>query len=285
MNLKIGFGIFNSWRACAHLLLFVLAFSLNAPHSVAGIFTISDDNSSADFDTTNPGNNSSWVVDGTDHLFQQAFWYRLGNNPEVSLHSLPIVVEGVTDTNFDFNPDTLFVRYNGGAFLADVRYVLDGGAAGSFVSDIAEQITITNTGAIPLDLHFFQYVDFDLNGSVGGDSAVFTNANAVQQSEGSAVLTETVITPVPAHREINDFPATVNSLNDLFPTTLNDAPAIGTALGPGDMTWAFQWDTVIGPNQSFQISKDKHLVGVPEPASALLLTIAAISAVMKRKIA
>ena len=243
--------------------------------SFAGTFTLVDGNSIAAFDTSLPDNHYSWEVDGVDHLFQQAFWFRLGTvDPETSLHTLPIDVEGTTDTNFDGDDDTLFVRYIGLDFDAEVRYTLDGGAPGSFASDLAEQVSITNTGSIPLDFHFFQYVDFDLAGSEEFDTAVFTNANAVQQTQGPLAISETVITPAASHREIDYFPATHSKLTDASPTTLSDTPAIGTPLGPGDVTWAFQWDVVIAPGLTFQISKDKNLVGVPEPTALALAGLA-----------
>lgn len=242
-------------------------------HSLAALFTLIDDNSSMTFNTASSSNATSWVVDGVNQLNQQAFWYRVGNAAEQSVHSLPIAFETATNTNFDPNLDTLFVRYLGGGFHIDVRYSLDGGLPGSRASDIAEQISISNTGAAPLDFHFFQYNDFDLNGTAQGDSATFTNLNAVQQSEGTLSLSETVITPVPSHREIAFFPTTLNKLTDGGPTTLSDTPGTGVVLGPGDLTWAYQWDFVLPTGGTFQISKDKHLVGVPEPAAAVLLSM------------
>jgi hypothetical protein len=186
---------------------------------------------------------------------------------------LPIAVQGTSDSNFDGNPDTLFVRYNGAGFRTDVRYVLDGGAPGSGTSDMGEQISITNVSDGPMDFHFFQYTDFDVRGTAGDDSAVFTNLNAVDQYEGVARLTETVVTPVPSHREIALFPVTRNKLSDGVATTLSDTP-IGTVVGPGDLTWAYQWDVVIQPGSTFQISKDKAIRAIPEPATASLLGLA-----------
>jgi hypothetical protein len=243
--------------------------------SVAAIFTLTDDNSVAQFDTASSANNFNWFVDGNDQLAQQAFWYRVGNVPEQSVHTLPIGVQGVSDANFDGNSDTLFVRYNGAGFRIETRYVLDGGAPGSGASDMGEQISITNTLTSPLDFHFFQYADFDLGAA---DSAVFTNANSVRQFSPGSELTETVVTPVPAHREIAFFPVTLNKLNDGLPTTLSDAPPIGTVFGAGDVTWAYQWDVLLQPGQTFQISKDKNLSAgsqVPEPAACSLLSLAA----------
>jgi len=195
---------------------------------------------------------------------------------------LPIAVEGVTDTNFDSNPDTLFVRYAGAGFTAEVRYTLAGGSAGSLASDLAEQISIHNVSTTPLDFHFFQYVDFDLLGSSGGDTAEFINGNTVKQWEGISSLSETVITPLPSHREIDVYDVTLQKLNDALATTLTDLPALGVALGPNDMTWAFQWDRVIEGGKTFQISKDKNLTGVPEPASLALLAFAVLLGSFRR---
>jgi hypothetical protein len=236
-----------------------------------------DDNSSADFDTATPANNYNWFVDATDLLAQQAFWYRVGSaGPESSVHTLPIGVQGTTDANFDGNPDTLFVRYNGAGFRIETRYALDGGTPGSGNSDMAEQINIINLSGSPLDFHFFQYADFDLSAA---DTVIFTNANTVDQVGGALRLSETVVTPVPSHREAQFFPVTLNKLNDALPTTLIDNAGIGA----GDVTWAFQWDVLIPANGNFQISKDKNITRVPEPGVSALLAAVTMAIAMKRR--
>ncbi len=240
------------------MLAFLLFFICSPAQSRAGLFTLSDDNSVAEFDTGNQAGAYSWQVDGVEQLYQQWFWFRVGNTAESSLDALPIAVEGATDANFDGFDDTLFTSYNGPGFTIQVRYGLNGGAVGSNASDMSEQISIHNTSGSNLDFHFFQYTDFDLQGLAGNDTAVFTNPNAVQQASGAYRLTETVVTPVPNHREIAVYPTTVNNLNDGLPTTLSDTP-IGQVLGPADLTWAFQWDVTIAPGGTFQISKDKNL--------------------------
>jgi hypothetical protein len=245
-----------------------------AQHSVGAIFNLVDGNSSALFDTSTQANNYRWFVNGVNQLSQQAFWYRVGNvGPEVTVHGLPIGAQGTTDPNFDGNPNALYVRYNGAGFQIETQYVLDGGLLGSNSADMSEQISITNTSAAPLDFHFFQYANFDLQNTAGGDTAVFTNPNTVDQNEGVIRLTETVVTPVPSHREIAFFNTTLAKLADGVATTLTDAPPYGTVLGPGDMTWSYQWDIVIPPNATFQISKDKNLNAIPEPAAIALLGI------------
>ncbi len=273
---------------CAILFCAFFIGSLSGPlaqRSDAALFTLTDGNSIANFDTSSQANAYGWSVDGIGQLFQQAFWFRVGNVAEQSLDVLPIGLQGTTDTDFDGNPDTLFVRYNGGGFDVEVRYVLDGGSPGSGASDMGEQISIISRSQDPLDFHFFQYSDFDLQGTIGGDSGVFTNLNAVRQYEGAIRLTETVVTPVPSHRELAFYSSTITKLNDAVATTLDDLPAIGTVLGPGDLTWAFQWDFALPAGSTFQISKDKNLSAgtIPEPATLALLMAGVALLLSKRR--
>jgi large repetitive protein len=268
-------------RAGFYFFVLSVLCGISAQPSDAALFFLSDRNSTASFETETQANHFSWNVDGRQYLKGgvnpgQAFWYRIGDaGPEQSVHTtLPVLAQGATDTNFNGNPETLFVRYGNAALQIDTSYRLNGGLAGSGTSDLTEQISISNLTASPMDFHFFQYADFDLPGP-GGDNAVFTNANTVDQFKGAFQLTETVVTPVPSHREVAFFPATLNKLNNAGPDDLNDLPPIGVALGPGDVTWAYQWDVVIPPSSTYLISKDKHITGpqVPEPAAFVLLTI------------
>jgi hypothetical protein len=264
--------------------LFLIALSASAPQSHAGLFTLVDDNSSAFFNTASPANTSSWIVDGVNHLNQQAFWFRVGNVAETSLHTLPIATEFATNTNADPGLNNLFVRYSGTGFFVDVNYSLDGGSTGSNVSDMGEQITITNTTGSPLDFHFFQYVDFDINATPGDDFVVFDDPHAVLQYDSTLSVAETADAPEPHHREADFYNGILVKLNDGVATTLNDTPPIGTPIGFGDLTWAFQWDVVIAPFGSYQISKDKLITAVPEPAAFGLMSIGAgMLLAMRRK--
>ena len=277
------------WAVLTVTSVFLFFFCLSgyfAQHAPAGFFTLIDDNSTMTFDTEEPAeqaNAQSWEVDGVNQLYEQAFWYRVGNGPEESLHSLPVSAEGTSDVNFDGDDETLFVRYDGVGFNIEVLYTLDGGNPGSKASDLAEQISINSTSSSALDFHFFQYTDYDLEGSVTSDTGLFTNANAVRQSSPGARLTETVITPVPSHRELSEYSSIRDRLTDGLPTTLSDTPAIGTTIGPFDMTWAFQWDFSLPPNSTFQISKDKNLKAIPEPASLSLFGLCGLAMLVRRR--
>src|SRR5437016_1552400 len=113
-----------SVRAGLSVLVFLVFVGALAERSAAALFTLTDNNSVSQFDTATQNNNFNWFVDGTDILAQEAFWYRIGNVvPEASVHTLPIGVQGTSDSNFDGNPDTLFVRYQGNGFKAETTYV------------------------------------------------------------------------------------------------------------------------------------------------------------------
>jgi len=138
---------------------------------------------------------------------------------------------------------------------------------GNQTSDLAETIRIDNTGTSGISLSFFQYSDFDLNGQLGGQTANIVGGQIAQQSGSGTLLSETVVVPQPARYEAVLYASTYNSLTDGNPTTLNNV----ASAGPGDATWAFQWDRTLAAGGTLIISKDKHLEIVPEPAAILLL--------------
>ncbi len=249
------------------------------------LYTLTDDNSSAVIDDSSSAGMTTWTVDGTDHMFQQWFWYRVGNTAEASIETLVFIVGGTTDTNFDGNHDTLYLKYANdqaeSQYTVEVRFTLDGALPGSRSSDIAEQITISNTGTSSLDFHFFQYTDFDLGGDgPPNDTVQLINANTVRQSDPDWTVAETVVTPAADAFELDFYPITLGRLDtDGVATTLGNAFGVGP-VGPGDVTWAFQWDKTISVGNVLQISKDKNLI--PEPATLGLLLIGCL-AMLKRK--
>jgi hypothetical protein len=256
---------------------------LAAGTAASGQILLQDLNSSANFNIASQAGQTSWVVDGVNHMFQQWFWYRAdGDQFERSIDTLVPIGNQVTDTNpfTDPRPDTLAALWRDGAnrFNVELNVTLRGATPGSNRSDITEQIRITNTTTAPLPFHFFQYVDLDLNGTPQNTSVQITGGNTAHQTNAPFEVSESVVTPLPSHYEVNFFPVTRASLNDGLPTTLNDNAG---PLGPGDLTWAFQWDFNIAPGQSVLISKDKSLV--PTPGSATLLALAGLALARRRR--
>lgn len=255
-----------------------------ASGAYADIVELQDLNSYFRINTDGAGNGDAarrgadrWVVDGVHHLYQQWFWFRIGSGgPEMGLEDLNLLGASSLNTNplFDANDDQATITFGNGlnvagsTFVVQVKYSLSGGSAGSQLSDVAEQITVFNQGASAIDLHFFQYSDFDLNGMIGGQTATLVNANTWRQTGGGVVLNETVVTPVANHYEANTFANTRSALDNGVADDLNDEET-----ATGDATWAFQWDTVVAAGGSFLISKDKSLQLIPAPGAALLAAL------------
>lgn len=274
----VGTGL----RAASILTLGALA--VFAVPAGASVIVLQDANSSVQVDPQAQDGMLSWEIDGVEQMLQQWFWYRVGSTgPESSINTLDLVGTQTSDTNGDITGDTnvdhLFIRYGtADTFWLDVEYDLTGGAAGSGASDVAEVITITNNDTEALDIHLFQYCNFDLMGSAGDDSVEILNGNQALQDDPVVTLFETVVTGSPDHWEAALSSVTIGSLTDANPTTLSDA----SSAGPGDVTWAFQWDRTIEPGDTFQISKDKNIL-IPEPGTLALLTLGGFTLLLRRR--
>lgn len=264
-------------------LICVLAVTFIAPAAFAQTYTLNDLNSSVEFTPGSQDGQLKWWVDDVNYLTKQWFWYRVGSEgAEYSIDTLLMPNQPkLLDANYNVGDDVLALRYVSptDTFMIDLIFTLSGAPWGSQTSDIAETIIITNKSTSPLDFHFFQYVDLNLGGE-SPDTAKFMNDNTVRQtSMNGPMASETVITPSASHREIDLVPNTLNRLNDLSATTLNDFAGPLT----GDVSWAYQWDTVIAPGKAFMISKDKQIV--PEPATVAFLALGSLAVLSRRRVA
>jgi len=245
------------------MLFVVVALVAYVPVCSADI-VLTDQNSAVNIDTDNGAGAWSWTMNGVNHLFQQWFWYRIGNTAEQQIDALSAPTEVV------LAPNIATVTYSGGGLSVSVLYALTGSPVPQLTSDVAEVITLKNTGSTVMDLHFFQYSDFDLNGVSGGQSVLITGAppNTAVQQGGGIVMAETAVVSAPNRYEAGIWPATFNKLTNGVADNLNNV----ASAGPGDATWAFQWDATLAANGgTFLISKNKKLDVIPEPTAILLL--------------
>jgi hypothetical protein len=278
-----------------------LSCALLAPASAsADVVTLTSGNSSATFNTGWTGNvynNASltngqqdWIIDGVNHLKRQWFYYRVGaSGPEQSIDTL---FQTGIDTS---SPDVLLLQYADNAnptnakFVITLSFTLTGFPAGSYQSDLQESVNVANQSANPLAFHLFQYADFDLSGTLHDQSvnlSIGPGTSTATQTDANMAVGETVTAtapPVTTHYEAGIYPNTLSKLTDGLPTTLSDT---ATASGPADLTWAFQWDFVLNPGDSFDLQKDKLVSAVnavPEPSTFAALGLGAIAALRRRK--
>ncbi|WP_165247190.1 hypothetical protein [Paludisphaera soli] len=246
--------------------LLVLAGLSSAP-AFGGEITLSDGNSTAVINTQSQAGMHTWNVDGVDQMYQQWFWIRVGNQAETSIDQA-WVSDNVSDVNGNGQNDTLFATFQNALWRVTVQFALTGGTLGSRISDMAETIRVTNISGRALDFSFFQYTDFDLNGSPGGDAGVHVNANTFRQTDtAGGTVAQEVALPTPSRWEMGPFATILDKLNDGAATNLSN----GVSPTFGDVTFAFQWDFRLANGGSFIISKDKLITAVPEPASVVSL--------------
>jgi hypothetical protein len=250
----------------------------------AWTYDLTDGNSTVTIKADSSYGMKNWTVDGQDQLYQQWFWYRVGSRGgEKGLNQLSLVS---ADQTSDSTLTTLYQKH--GKFSIEVSYSLTGGAAGSGMSSVNENIKITNLSNDALDFHFFQYVDFDLGGFHRGDTVQLGQNelglfDSAYQYRGNTYFADEVVTPGANHAQAGKNPSLFNKLaRNNSPTTLNDR------LGPltGDASWAFQWDPSIpvGGSFSIDIKKSVSITSVPEPTALALVPVAlALFGVVRRR--
>ena len=251
----------------------------------AQIITLVDGGAVAQINAGSQAGMFNWTIQGIPLLAQQWFWYRLGpTGPESSIDTI-----AAPTITLSSGTRGVTLGYASLQMLVQIDYLLTGSApvaSGQVaVSDIAETIRIQNTSAAPLDLHFYQYSDFDL-GAGGGDTIQLGRNlgglfNEALQQFSTVAVSETVLSPGANHGEVGLFPNTLNKLNNGVADTLSDNAG---PLGPADTTWAFQWDRILNPGSSLIISKDKNLsLVVPEPSAVGILSLCVAVAVWRRR--
>jgi hypothetical protein len=257
----------------------MLAVSLSAlaPQAFSQV-VLTSGNSIATINAIGPNAGmNSWTVDGVNPLNLQWFWYRSGSmTSERSIDALSAPT--ITPTSAHQSR----ISYSDGSFMVSVDYNLNGQSVGSGASTLSETISIQNLTSTAQTFSFFQYSDFNLGGSQGDNVSIGKDIHGLfgnaLQTNGPIRLAESSITPGANHAEASIFPGTYSSLTNNSITTLNDT----THAGPGDATWAFEWDISLAAGGSFGISKVLD-VQVPEPSIAALIAVGTTLLVVRRR--
>jgi hypothetical protein len=255
------------------LLGLTVAAALPATVSQGGVtdVTLSDLNSVAVVDVDSSAGMYQWTVGGINQLAQQWFWYRVDGNPYVQ----PINSISAATWYRPTGLNSLNTSYGNAQLTVNISYKLTGGTG--YDSDVVESISVRNNTLSPFDLHFFQYSDFDLDGSPLGDTVVIDpdlflgGYWRATQTKLLSQLSETITAPNATRAE-----AAVQGqiLNEFLLPNYNLNNVLGP-VGPADVTWGLQWDFTVAAGATVDIFKDKRLdvVPIPEPSALGIVSV------------
>ena len=217
----------------------------------------------------------SWIVGGTEQVFENSWYFRDGDAGTASLVS-----------TIDPNPTvTLFgtqgaeVVYQNSDLTVTINYFLQANSNGTG-ADLAEQVVFETVFGI--ELRLFQYQDFDIAGTFTGDTATRQNSSTIMQFEGDFGVT-TGATPIPEFSEMSLWSDVLDDITGTAGYNLNTSA--GNGIGEtqsGDMTFAFQWNRNLGDRGSLVLSTNK-VAAVPEPATFAALALGAAALLRRRK--
>jgi hypothetical protein len=266
-NHEVGYKPNKSLLLGAALLLSaVLALPTTG---MADTVTLTDGNSTAMVNVDSSAGMYHWDVEGNNQLNQQWFWYRTDGvqAPINSISAATYSYDGANKVN---------VSYENASVKLSVLYWLSGGSAGSGTADIIESIMVDNKTGSALDFHLYQYSDFNLLDTALGDTVEISGNptdgyDYAYQYKGATQIAEAITSPSANRAEAGLAPSTLNGLNGTTVYNLGN----NTSAGPGDATWALQWDVSIAANDSFWLFKDKLLSiePIPEPSTLALVAL------------
>ena len=265
-----GLKTFCAGKVAVSFSVLVVAFAGFDSQTQAQVITFQNLNTSMAVNVT-PGSAgmNSWFVDGVNQATAQWVYFRVGAaGPQHPIDFLSSPTVAASPTN------SLDVTYDNGSYSARVVYTLTGGAPGSGSSQLSESIIFNNHSGANLDLHLFDYSDFDLGGIDNNQNLQWVHkgvvpptTNSFSQTMGSLSLTSTVTASSsnPTFYEANATGSTLSNLLSGTAYTLNNQ-----ASAFGDVTGALEWDVTLANNGALTISKVVNLQ-VPEPSVAALL--------------
>lgn len=243
----------------------VAAVVATSTGTAAAQVTVANGNSLISFDPLtvsvpfgDSGGLQEWRTDSVGYIFEQSYYYRIGDAPREShLATLPLVSQG------SIGDSVVNASYAGSELGVDLSYTLLGGEAGSGSSILRSSVVLTNQSSLePLELSWFEYTDPDLppsffDNTVSGGVDGFTirgvgGANSLSFSPAS-------VTP-DAFQASNANPFQFlrsslrdDAITDLDPT-LTAVPPEAESL-PLDYDVAFQWDLTIPADGSVTIER------------------------------
>lgn len=233
-------------------------------------------NAAANRTGTGGGSAHTFTAFGSaDQSFQQWWWYRVNgvNAREFALSNqanAPVV---------NGNNMTLSYREPEG-FTSSLIYTINN--IGNTARVTGTNI-VTNEGNADLDLEFFNYIDYDLNGSGANDTANLLFPNPVFR-----LAVSDAVGPINAEWRVLDADAYQVGAFSGVRTLLTDADIdnlnnTGAPFGPADFSAAVQWKFTLAPGQQIALQTTQFMTPVPEPATMAALGLGILAIVRRRR--
>lgn len=202
-----------------------------------------------------------------NHLFQSWWWGRaVGvNTRENALANASGATWGGSQGRID---------YPGSASNIQVVQTSRVVGFGSVGGALFEGLTIVNTTPIPLTLELFHYLDLDLAGSSGGDSAVLSGPNHIRVTDGDW----TADYEGSGRYQVGTFPSVRTLLTN---TSIDNFSNAGLPFAAGDWSGGFQWTVTLAPGQATSIGASVTIV--PAPAAGALLAFGLAAGLRRRR--
>src|SRR5580658_9094925 len=149
----------------------VISLAASGIQSQAQTYTIGAENTSLEVDLA--GGLSDWTINGQNQLDQQWFYYSVGSG---TINSVDTIAPWTTPSLTGSAPFGTIIQtnltetYDGSAVNLTTEYTLNGQPSGSSGANLGTSITIQNSSGTNEVLHFYQYSDFTLGGTSGGQT-------------------------------------------------------------------------------------------------------------------
>ena len=236
-------------------------FASQAPTSAA---TLSDKNSLINLNLNSSAGMTGWSVDGANQVDQQWFWFRIGTGPQFDVSTIG------APTITTLGTKQLTALYSNSLYGVSISYTLTGGSAGTGHSALTEAVNFYNyQGGASLDLHLFMYSQFALGGAAhaNAQNVLLSSSTSVQTVSGLGASNTVAFPFSPANRvEAAPYAQTYIELTTTSNLLLNN----NLSAGPGNVTWAFEWDKSLAPNTSLGTITLTDTLQVPEPSAMSL---------------
>lgn len=178
------------------------------------------------------GIKATWRVNGVNESLRQGSYVRIGALSQETELSAPATESYVGDT-------ATWTFTVGGIPITQTVAIAEGGGGSS--CQLTKTTTFTNPVAGPISVAFFEYFDFDLGDTFGGDAAsVVASPEWIQAQDGGR--TGQLRGPGAVRFEIEEYSNLVAELKDGAATTL-DSDTSG--YDGSDWTGALEWSETI----------------------------------------